>query len=290
MFGIPIQAVVQGVINGLAMGWIYVLMAMGLTLIFGIMSIMQFAHGEIYMLGAYLVYYLTVVYGVPLLFAVILGMIVMAVFGLILEKVLFRPIKDEDIAPFIMTTGLILVLQSAAVVLFGVYQRKLPGLASGTFHVFGSYIPKDRIVVVIAAMVLSGLLYLFLKKTKYGLAMVASAQNPEGAISQGIQPDRMSALVMAMGCALAGAGGALAGSLFNISPSMGFPPLVKGITIIVLGGMGSLPGAFVGGMILGIVDGLAPILFGPALAAILPLLIVIIVLVIRPQGFFGHEN
>ena len=287
---IPIQAILQGVINGLAMGWIYVLMAMGLTLIFGIMNIMQFAHGEIYMMGAYIVYYLSVVYGVPFFFATILGMIAMAFFGLLLERFLFRPIKEHEIAPFIMTTGLILVLQSAAVVTFGVYQRKLPSLAKGTYNILGSYVPKDRIVAVAAALVLSGLLYLFLKKTKFGLAMVASAQNPEGAISQGINPDKMSAMVMAMGCALAAAGGALAGSLFHMNPAMGFPPLVKGITIIVLGGMGSLPGALIGGMILGLVDGLVPILFGPALAAILPLLIVIIVLVIKPQGFFGHES
>jgi len=100
----------------------------------------------------------------------------------------------------------------------------------------------------------------------------------------------MSDLVMAMGCALADAGGALAGSLFHVNPAMGFPPLVKGITIIVLGGLGSLPGAVIGGMLLGLVDGLVPILFGPAWASILPLLIVIIVLVIRPQGFFGHES
>ena len=287
---LPIQAIIQGTLNGLAMGWVYVLMAMGLTLIFGIMEIMQFAHGEIYMLSGYIVYYLAAVYKVPFYIAALLSMAIIALFGVILEKFLFRPIKHEEIAPFIMTNGLALVLQSFAVVSFGVYRRRLPKLADGSLEIMGSFIPQDRLVAVAGAVILSGILYLFLKKTRFGMAMVASAQSPEGAISQGINPDRMSALVMAMGCALAAAGGALAGSLFNVSPAMGTPALIKGITILVLGGMGSLPGAIIGGLILGLVDGLVPIIFGAAWASILPLLLVIAVLLIRPQGIMGRES
>lgn len=290
IFGIPVQAIIQGVINGLAMGWVYVLMAMGLTLIYGIMRIMQFAHGEIYMLGAYVVYYLAVSFGVPLLVSIIIGMIVIAVFGIALERFLFRPTKNSELGPFIMTTGLILILQSAAVIVFGVYQRHIPRLAKGSFQILGSFIPKDRIIAVCVAIVLSGALYLFLKKTKYGLAMVASAQDAEGAISLGINPNRMSALSMAMGCGLAAAGGALAGALFDVNPVMGFPALVKGLTILVLGGMGSLPGAIVGGIAIGMIDGIVPIVFGPALASIAPLLVVILILIIKPQGLFGHEG
>ena len=139
------------------------------------------------------------------------------------------------------------------------------------------------------AVILSLVLYVFLKTTKYGQAMVASAQSPEGAILQGISPDRMASLCMAIGCALAAAGGTLAGALFALSPYMGLSPLIKGCTIIVLGGMGSLPGALVAGMILGLIDGLVPILFGHTWAAIGPLLVVILVLIIKPQGLFGHE-
>ncbi|MBU2515227.1 branched-chain amino acid ABC transporter permease [bacterium] len=290
ILGIPIQAIMQGLINGLAMGWIYVLMAMGLTLIYGIMRIMQFAHGEIYMIAAYIVYYLSAVFGLPLPVAIFVGIVLTSLFGIVLERFLFRPIKSSDIGPFIMTTGLILILQCVAVVMFGVYQRHIPRLAKGTYEIMGSFIPKDRLVVVFFAIILSVILYLFLKKTKFGLAMVASAQDPEGAISLGINPDRMSSLVMAMGCALAAAGGAFAGALFDVNPSMGFPALVKGLTILVLGGMGSLPGAIIGGIIIGLIDGVVPILFGPALTSILPMLLVILLLLIRPQGLFGHEG
>ncbi len=274
--------------NGLALGWIYVLMALGLTLIFGIMHIMQFAHGEIYMLGAYVVYYLTASFGLPLLAAMALSMIVMAGVGLVLERFLFRPLKMDWASAVVGATGLTLILQSGSVVMFGLYQRNIPLLAQGPFNIMGTVVPKDRIAAVMAAVILSLALYLFLKLTEYGQAMVASAQNPEGAILQGIDPNRMSTLSMAIGCALAAAGGTLAGSLFTLSPYMGLMPLVKGITIIVLGGMGSLPGAFIAGMTLGLIDGVVPILFGAAWASIGPLLLVIVVLVIKPQGFFGH--
>ena len=287
---LPVEAIWQGLMNGLALGWIYVLMALGLTLIFGIMHIMQFAHGEIYMLGAYVVYYLTASFGLPLLAAMALSMVVMAGVGLVLERFLFRPLKMDWASAVVGATGLTLILQSGSVVMFGLYQRNIPLLAQGPFNIMGTVVPKDRIAAVMAAVILSLALYLFLKLTEYGQAMVASAQSSEGAILQGINPNRMSALSMAIGCALAAAGGTLAGSLFTLSPYMGLVPLVKGITIIVLGGMGSLPGAFIAGMTLGLIDGLVPILFGAAWASIGPLLLVIVVLVIRPQGFFGHAE
>jgi branched-chain amino acid transport system permease protein len=287
---LPGEAIWQGLMNGLALGWIYVLMALGLTLIFGIMHIMQFAHGEIYMLGAYVVYYLTASFKLPLLAAMALSMLVMAGVGLVLERFLFRPLKVDWSSAVVGATGLTLILQSGSVVMFGLYQRNIPLLAQGPFDIMGTVVPKDRIAAVMAAVILSLALYLFLKLTEYGQAMVASAQSPEGAILQGIDPNRMSALSMAIGCALAAAGGTLAGSLFTLSPYMGLVPLVKGITIIVLGGMGSLPGAFIAGMTLGLIDGLVPILFGAAWASIGPLLLVIVVLVIKPQGFFGHAE
>ena len=280
----------QGLINGLALGWIYVLMALGLTLIFGIMHIMQFAHGEIYMLGAYITYYLISSYKGPLYMAAGLSMLAMTVLGVILERFLFRPFKENWTAAVVAAVGLSLILQSGVIVIFGLHHRNLPMLAEGPFNIMGNIIvPKDRIVAVVVAVFLSLVLYLFLKATKYGQAMVASAQNPDGAILQGIGPDKMAALSMGIGCALAAAGGVLAGSMFQMGPFMGILPLVKGLLIIVIGGLGSLPGAFIAGMSLGLIDGLFPILFGHAWASLSPLFFVIFILVIKPQGLFGHE-
>lgn len=265
-------------------------MALGLTLIFGIMQILQFAHGEIYMLGAYGVFYVTNSLGFPLFPATIVSMLAMALFGVMLDRFLFRRLKGQVVAPIVVSLGLTLILTSSAVVCFGLYERSIPGLAQGSITILGSVVPKDRIMAVVVAVLLSLCLYLFLKRSKYGQAMVATAQSSEGAILQGISPTKMSALAWAIGCALAAAAGSLAGSLFMLGPFMGLLPLIKGLVIIVLGGMGSLPGAVIGGVILGLIDGLVPIIFGPALAALLPLLIVILVLVFRPQGLFGVEH
>lgn len=118
--------------------------------------------------------------------------------------------------------------------------------------------------------------------------MVASAQSREGALLRGISPNQMSAMAMAIGCALAAAAGTLAGSILMITPTMGTPPLLKGLVIIVLGGMGSLLGAAIGGIFLGLIDGIIPVVFGPAAASLAPLIIVIVILLVRPQGLFGH--
>ena len=248
------------------------------------------AHGEIYMLGAYAAYYFTISIKLPLFFAAIISMTIMAVAGLILERFLFRSLREDWASAVVAAIGLALILQSGAMVMFGLHHRNLPVLAEGPFNIMGDIIiPRDRIAAVVLAVLLSLVLYLFLKITKYGQAMVASAQNPEGAILQGIGPDKMAALSMGIGCALAAAGGVLAGSMFQMGPFMGIMPLVKGLLIIVLGGMGSLLGAFIAGMSLGFFDGLFPILFGHAWASMCPLFFVIIVLVIKPQGLFGHE-
>ena len=264
-------------------------MALGLTLIFGITRIMQFAHGEVYMLGAYFVYYLSVSQRLNLLVAMLVSMAAMAVLGLGLERFLFRPVQGQMLSPIVISVGLTLILQSGALVGFGIYEKTLPSLADGSFWVLGSAIPRNRVVALAFAVALIALLYLFLKRSKYGQAITASAQNPQGAILQGINPNRMSALSMAIACALAAAGGGLAGSIFGLNPFMGTLPLVKGLIIIVLGGMGSLLGVVIGGLIIGIIDGIVPIIVGPGTAAILPLIIVILILLVRPQGLFGHE-
>jgi len=280
----------QGIVNGLTLGWIYVLMALGLTLIFGIMSIMQFAHGELYMLAAYLAYFLCITMGINLLATVIICMIIMAGLGVFLEKFLFRPVREGHfLAPIAISLGLTLILQSGAMGVFGLFWRSMPRLSEGSLSILGGIIPKDRIIAVAASVFLLLILYAFLKKSKYGLAMIATAQDFDGATLQGISRNKMSALVMAIGCALAGAGGILAGSLFSINPTMGVTPMIKGLIIIVVGGIGSLAGAAIAGIALGMIDGLVILFLGPMWASLLPLIIVIIFLLLKPEGLFGHE-
>jgi branched-chain amino acid transport system permease protein len=283
------QTLIEGLVNGFCLGGTYILLGLGLTLILSIMSILQFAHGEIYMLGAYGVYFFCVMKGVPLYLAILISMLVTAIVGLIVERILLRPLKGVFLSYVCVTTGLSLILQSVVVLSFSKSVKQLPSLWPGTFDVLGMLISRERFVAVVIALGLTVVLYLFLKTTKYGLAMIASAQNREGALMQGINPNVMSALVVSIGSGLAAVGGAMGGSIFNLDPYMGGLAFIKGITLIVIGGLGSLPGAVVGGLILGVSESLFALLFESQMAVIIPLVIVIIILIFKPKGLFGHD-
>jgi branched-chain amino acid transport system permease protein len=281
--------VVQSIINGLCMGGTYILIGLGLTLILGIMNILQFAHGEVYMLGAFTVYLLTVLHGVNLYLAVVISMVTTAVVGLILERVLLRPLKGQFLSYVCVTTGLSLILQTVVMLSFSKGTKQLPSFWKGSFDVAGVFISRERVVAIVVALFLTLALYTFLKRTKYGLGMIASAQNREGALMQGINPNVMSAMVVAIGSGLAAVGGALGGSIFNLDPYMGGLAFMKGITLIVIGGLGSIPGAVVGGLVLGIAESLLALFFGSQMGIILPLVLVIAFLIFRPRGLFGHD-
>ena len=278
----------QAVGNGIALGWLYILIALGLALIFSIMDILQFAHGEIYMIAAYITYFLCTDLGMNIYMAMIISMAAMAVVGVIMERFLFRPVRGKFLNPLIVSLGCTYVFMAGATVWFGLYNRSLPKLAIGSITIFGGVLPIDRLVVVLFSLGFVLLLYLFLKGTKQGQAMVASAQNREGAVLRGINPNTMAALTMAIGCALAAGAGTLAGTMSIVAPGMGGLVLLKGFIIIVIGGMGSLLGAVVGGLIMGLVDGVIPVYADPAVASIGALLIVIVLLIIKPEGLFGR--
>jgi branched-chain amino acid transport system permease protein len=290
MIELSAHALVQGLINGIVLSWIYILMALGLTLILSIMNIMQFAHGEVYMLGAYVVYFFTMMVKFNPFIAVLLSMIIVAALGLLLERFFFRPLLGKFLPPMAVAIGLMIILQTGVVLGFGTNDKTIPVLWQGVFNILDLWVVSRGRIAAVAVSILATLaIYIFLKRSKYGQAIVASAQHREGAMLQGISPNQMSAMVMAIGSALAALGGALAGGVLILSPFMGTTALIKGILIIVIGGMGSLGGVIVGGFILGLADSLVPLAFGNAAGVIAPLVVVILILIIRPQGLFGHE-
>jgi branched-chain amino acid transport system permease protein len=276
-------------INGICLSGIYILIALGITLILSIMNILQFAHGEIYMLGAFVTYFIVVRLGGNVFLAIFTSMIVTGTLGFILERLLFRPLTGKFLPVVCATTGLMLVLQTSAVLAFGLGLKHLPSIWPGTLNFLNVRIPYDRLIALLFSIVLTSIVFLFLKRTRLGQAIVATAQNREGALLVGINPNMMYMLVMVIGSALASVAGTFAGAIFVLDPFMGSTALMKGFTIIVIGGMGSLSGVIVGGLALGISDSLTPALFGQEAAAIVPLVLVIIILVTRPQGLFGHE-
>jgi branched-chain amino acid transport system permease protein len=279
----------QGIMNGLVAGWIYILIALGLTLVFSIMNIVQFAHGEIYMLGAYGTYYFSVVYGLDYWVAVLVSVILVGILGMVLERFLFRPFRGQFELSILIAVGLMLFLQSAATIWFDPYPKSMPIIFPGVLKIWGAVVSWDRMLAVVVGIVLVLALLLIIQRTKMGQAMVAVSQDEYAAALQGINANRISAIAMITGCALAAVAGALMGAVFSITPSMGGIAITKGIAVIVLGGLGSIPGAIIGGLILGLIDGLVSVVSNTTVATVAGFVLIIIVLLVRPRGLFGRD-
>jgi branched-chain amino acid transport system permease protein len=283
------ETIWQGIFNGLVMGWIYVLVALGLTIVFSIMGIVQFAHGEVYMLGAYCTYWLSVVLGLNVFIALFLAALVMGLVGIILERLLFRRFRGQIDGSIIVAIGLILLMQTIAAIGFGTQDKWIPTTIPGVLNIWNIKIPWERALSVITGVILVFLLFLFIRKTKMGLAMIATSQDIEAATLQGIDVNRVSMVSMAIGCALAAIAGGLMGAIFGVQPVMGSYAMEKGIAVIILGGLGSIWGAVIGGLLLGLIDGLVPLVSNTTVASIIGFSIIVLILIVKPQGFLGHE-
>lgn len=279
----------QGIVNGISAGWIYVLVALGLTLVFGIMRIVQLAHGEIYMLGSYVVYYMCVVRGANMLLSFVVSVVALSILGIILERVFFRRFMDKIEPSVIVAIGLVLLLQTIAVVSFGSNEKTIPIIVSGILTLWGARISWDRVLAVIVGSGLVFALYLFIRGTRIGQAMIAISQDRVAASLQGINVNRVSSITMAIGCGLAAVAGGLMGSIFAVDPFMGSFAISKGLAVIILGGLGSIPGAVVGGLILGLIDGVVPLYYSTTTANIIGFACIVLLLILRPRGLMGYE-
>lgn len=283
----PIELLVQALLNGFALALVYILVALGLTLIFSILEIINFAHGEFYMLGGYVTYFAFGVFGLPYVPTLGLAIVAVGLVGMVAERLIFRSLRGKALNAFIVSLGLLWVLQSVAQLSFGVLDKSVPRAFSGIIRAGGIIISVERFVVMLAAAGLIAVLYLFLQWSRVGRAMRAVAQDADGAALQGVNIEFISMLGFAIGCALAGGAGGLLAPVFAVSPAMGALPVVKAFIIIIVGGMGSLPGAVLGGLLLGTVEGIGALFFGSAAVNILGFLMVILVLLVRPRGLFG---
>jgi branched-chain amino acid transport system permease protein len=278
----------QNLLNGLMSGWIYILVALGLTLVLSIVGIVQLAHGEVYMIGAYSVYYFCVVLGLNFFLALAISIFLVGLLGVFLERFFLRPFRDDVEGAIVSTIALILILQTAVIATAGVGYKDIPSPIQGVLTILGARLSWERLITILASMVLVSALLIFIKKTRMGQAMVAVSENREAAALQGINVNRVSSVAMFLGCGLAAAAGALTGAIFDLTPFMGGFALMKGIGVIIVGGLGSIPGAIIAGLILGLVDGLVTSLFSVQVASITALVVIILILLFRPQGLFGH--
>jgi branched-chain amino acid transport system permease protein len=282
-------ALLQSILNGLALAGIYILVALGLTLVLSIMGIVQVAHGEIYMIGAYSVYYMFVALGLNFFLAIVISTLLIGGLGVLLERSCFRPFRGQPDRALTISIGLILILQNVVLSIAGGHPRSYTSPFPGVLKILGISISWERLIIVLVGLVLLIALFFFIRMTKTGQAMLAISQERDGAALQGINIDRISALAMFLGCALAAIAGALIGALFSIYPTMGSFALMKGITVIILGGLGSISGAVVGGLIIGLIDGVMPVLTTTYIAGLIGFATIIIILIFRPQGIWGHE-
>ena len=279
---------VQSTVIGLSIGSIYILMALGLTLMFGMMHIINFAHGAIYMLGAFVIYYVFFQWGTAYFVAFLLAMLLLGAFGFLVERCIYRPIKGGVEPTLVALLALTTFLQAAGYPVFGPLDKHVPPVFAGTRNILGVMVSVERLMVIPIALVLVVGLYLFINKTKMGGAMRAIEQDKEAAALQGVNVHVINALAFAIGFALAAASGALMAPIFKLDPMMGDQPLLKAFIIIILGGLGSVPGAILGGLMLGLIDSVVATAFGAEPAFLLSFVFIILLLLFRPTGLFGY--
>jgi branched-chain amino acid transport system permease protein len=276
-------------VNGVLAGLIYVIMALGFTLVFGIMRIVNFAHGEFYMVGAMAVVVLFGWGGWPFFAAVLAGGAIAALLGIVLERVLIRPIASEEVPGMIMTLAIGIILQSLALLLFGPAEQSVPRPFSGTWTFLGATVPWDRTVVALSALVILAIFYALLKFTRIGLAMQAVAQDRQTASLMGIEEGVVYATAFGTSCFMAGLAGALMAPVFNVGPYMGELAVMKAFVIVILGGLGSIPGAVLGGLLIGLSESVLSTLFNPTTALIASFAIVLAVVIVKPTGLMGRS-
>lgn len=279
--------IAQATINGLVVGLLYLLMAVGFTLVFGVMRMVNFAHGEFYMLGAFGAYVFTTALHLPFLLSVVLTLICAIVIGGILEFLILKPLRRDELNGMIVTIGLAMVLQNVALLIFGPDPLSMPAVITGTTRFANIVIPNSRIYVVVFAILVLLMLYVFLRYSRLGRALRAVVEDYQIASIQGIPARIFYPLGFGIGVGLAAVAGALMAPLFVVSAFIGTTPLLKAFIVVILGGLGSIPGAVVAGLALGLTESYAGLFFKSSTADMVIFLVVIIMLVLMPKGLLG---
>ena len=291
IFGFGWDLIALQVFTGLALGAVYILFSVGLSLIFGMLTVVNFAHGAFYMIGAYVGYQL-IALGANFWVCLIAVPLLVGLVGLAVERVLIRPLYGRGIDyPLLLTFGLGYVLVELVRIGFGTtgYPFDTPEALEGATDIGIGYFPLYRLFVIAATAVILLGLWLFLERTNYGLIIRAGARDPQIVRILGIDVSRIWLIVFGLGTALAAFAGLLAAPLQGVSPEMGSTILAEAFVVTVVGGMGSLVGAVVAGLLVGVVVSLTS-LFQPEMAKVSIFALMAIVLLIRPQGLFGRQG
>lgn len=278
----------QQLVNGIALGSVYGLVALGLTLVFGVLRVPNFAHGALYMVGAYVTYVLLTSYGVPYVAAIAGSAVVLALVGVLLERLVFHPLRDmPHTHAMIGAIGVLLFLTSGAQILFGADFRQLPTPFGGDVSLFGLGVTQQRLVVIVASLAVMAGLYYFLKKTVPGQTIEAIEQDRVGAALVGIDAGRVSMMTFAISAALAAVAASLIAPINLVYPTMGDVVNLKAFAIVILGGMGSVPGAIVGGFVLALAETFGATYISSEFGDLVGFIFLVLVLAVRPTGLFS---
>jgi branched-chain amino acid transport system permease protein len=277
-------------IYGAVISAVYALLAVGFTLIFGVARILNLAHGAFYALGAYCVYTLTANLHVPLVIAAVIAVLLVALFGIAMERVLVRPLRKlPPLAVLMMTLAVGLMVEQILLLIFGSEARNVPSLVESSFNFGGVLLSGQRLLAFFCSVAILAGLWLFMQHTRLGAAILAVSQDPEGARYMGIPSDRIFSIVMGLSAAIAAAAGVLVAPFQSVIPGMGLLPLVKAFAIVIVGGLGSIPGSIVGALLLGYTETIVAFKASIEWSQIVSVAAVLIVLIIRPAGFFGKR-
>ena len=280
---------VQILVYGAVISAIYAMLAVGFTLIFGVARILNLAHGSFYALGAYAVYTLTANLHLPLLLSAVIAVLLVALFGVAVERVLVRPLRRSTLAVLMITLAVALMVEQVLLLIFGSEARNVPSMVSATLHFGGVDISGQRLLALSAAIAILAALWLFMQHTRLGAAILATSQDAEAAQYMGIPSDRIYSAVMGLSAGIAAAAGVLVAPFQTVIPSMGLLPLIKAFAIVVVGGLGSIPGSIVGALLLGYTETLIAFQVSIEWSQIVSVAAVLLTLILRPAGFFGKR-
>ena len=268
---------------------IYAMLAVGFTLIFGVARVLNLAHGSFYAMGAYGAYFFTAHLKWPLLPAALAAIALVALFGVFVERVLVRPMRTSQLAVLMITLAVALVVEQAMFLTFGSEYRNVPAFVDAKFNIGGVDVAGARLLALGVGALVIAALWLFIQHTRLGSAILAISQDPQAAQYMGIPSDRIFSLVMALSAALAALAGVMAGPFLTVQPTMWLLPIVKAFAIVVVGGLGSIPGSILAALLLGYAETIVGYTISTSWTEIVSVLATLLMLVFRPAGIFGRR-